>query len=106
MEVQDIKKIVCIGGGTIGASWVTYYLWKGLDVYVQDISEQALERAKKLINSNLDFLAEKGVITPEMRQEAEGRAVYTVDMEKALTGSQFIQESAFESYEVKQSIVS
>ena len=106
MEVQDIKKVVCIGGGTIGASWATYYLWKGLDVYVQDISEQALERAKKLIDSNMDFLVEKGVLTPAMRQEAEECAVYTTDMEQALTGAQFIQESAFESYEVKQNIVS
>ena len=50
MKVQDVKKVVCVGGGTIGASWASYYLWKGLNVYIQDINEQALERAKKLIN--------------------------------------------------------
>ena len=106
MKVQDIKKIVCIGGGTIGASWATYYLWKGLNVYIQDINEGALERAKELIQSNMNFLVEKGIITEEMRQEAEKQAVYTVDMKEALTGAQFVQESAFESYEVKQKIVS
>ena len=106
MKVQDIKKVVCIGGGTIGASWATYYLWKGLNVYIQDINEGALERAKELIQSNMNFLVEKGIITKEMRQEAEKQAVYTVDMKEALTGAQFVQESAFESYEVKQKIVS
>lgn len=106
MKVQDIKKVVCIGGGTIGASWATYYLWKGLNVYIQDINEEALERAKELIQSNMNFLVEKGIITKEMRQEAEKQAVYTVDIKEALTGAQFVQESAFESYEVKQKIVS
>ena len=106
MKVQDIKKVVCIGGGTIGASWATYYLWKGLNVYIKDINEEALERAKELIQSNMNFLVEKGIITEEMRQEAEKRAVYTVDMKEALTDAQFVQESAFESYEVKQKIVS
>jgi carnitine 3-dehydrogenase len=106
MKVQDIKKVVCVGGGTIGASWASYYLWKGLNVYIQDINEQALERAKNLINSNLNFLVEKGIITPEIRKESEERAVYTIDMKMALTDAQFVQESAFESYEVKQKIVS
>ena len=105
MNVQDIKKVVCIGGGTIGASWATYYLWRGLDVTIQDITEEALERAKNLITSNIDFLVEKGIITEEMRQEIENRAVYSTDFEEALTGAHFIQESAFESYEVKQNII-
>ena len=70
-----------------GRSWATYYLWKGLNVYIQDINEEALERAKELIQSNMNFLVEKGIITKEMRQEAEKQAVYTVDINKeALTG--------------------
>lgn len=106
MRVQDIKKVVCVGGGTIGASWATYYLWKGLNVYIQDINEEALARAKTLIDSNLDFLVQKGIITTEVSNDAKERAVYTVDMEKAFTNAQFVQESAYESYEVKQKIVS
>lgn len=106
MKVQDIKKVVCVGGGTIGASWATYYLWKGLNVTIQDINEEALARAKNLIDSNLDFLVEKGIITTELSNDAKKRAVYTVDMEKAFTNAQFVQESAYESYEVKQKIVS
>ena len=105
MNVQDIKKVVCIGGGTIGASWATYFLWKGLDVTIQDITEEALERAKNLITSNIDFFVEKGIITEEMRQDIEKRAIYSTDFEEALTGAHFIQESVFESYEVKQNII-
>lgn len=105
MNVQDIKKVVCIGGGTIGASWATYFLWKGFDVTIQDITEEALDRAKNLITSNIDFLVKKGIISEEMRQDIEKRAVYSTNFEEALTGAHFIQESAFESYEVKQNIL-
>lgn len=105
MKVQDIQKVVCVGGGTIGASWATYYLWKGLNVTIQDINEEALARAKGLIDSNLDFLVEKGIIATAVSNEAKERAVYTVDMEEAFTNAQFVQESAYESYEVKQKIV-
>ncbi|WP_146552832.1 3-hydroxyacyl-CoA dehydrogenase family protein [Rummeliibacillus sp. SL167] len=106
MKAQDIQNVVCVGGGTIGASWATYYLWKGLNVTIQDINEEALARAKTLIDSNLDFLVEKDIITTEVSNDAKERAVYTVDMEKAFTNAQFVQESAYESYEVKQKIVS
>lgn len=106
MKVQDIKKVVCVGGGTIGASWATYYLWKGLNVYIQDVNEEALARAKTLIDTNLDFLVEKGIIATKVSNDAKERAVYTVDMEEAFTNAHFVQESAYESYEVKQKIVS
>jgi 3-hydroxyacyl-CoA dehydrogenase len=105
MKAEDVKKVVCIGAGTIGASWATYFLWKGLDVSIQDRNEEALDRAKDLIHSNLQFLEEKGVVSTDVRREAEARAVYTVDLQEALDGAQYVQESAFESYDVKQEIV-
>jgi len=106
MKAEDIKKVVCIGAGTIGASWATYFLWKGLDVCIQDRNEEALDRGRGLIHSNLNFLEEKGVISSNVRREAESRAIYTVDIQNALKDAQYVQESAFESYEVKQEIVS
>ena len=105
MNLKDIKKVACIGVGTIGASWATLYLWKGFDVAIQDISDEALKSEKRLIASNFKFLEEKGLLTAESRRNAEDKAIYTVDLKEALTGAQFVQESAFESYEVKRNIV-
>lgn len=105
MNVKDIKKIVCTGAGTIGASWATLYLWKGFDVAIHDIDDTALENARSLISSNLKFLEDKGAISSDLRKKAEESATYTVDLKEALIGAHFVQESAFESYEVKRYIV-
>lgn len=105
MKAHDIKKIACIGAGVIGASWATFYLWKGYPVYIQDISEESLERAQKLIQGNFDFLVEKGVLTKAQREAADSRAIFTTSIQESIINAQFIQESAFESYEVKQAIV-
>lgn len=105
MHSSDIKKVACIGVGTIGAGWATNFLWKGLQVLIQDINEEGLDRARKLINSNLDFLLEKGLMSQEMRKIADGNATYTTSIEEALIDTPFVMESAFESYEVKKTIV-
>lgn len=99
------KKITCIGGGIIGASWATSFLWNGKDVAVQDISEEGLKNAESLIESNLKFLVEKSLINEEAKEKFKKRIQYTTSIEKALKDAEFIQESAFESYEVKKEVM-
>lgn len=105
LKAQDIKKVACIGAGVIGASWATLYLWKGYEVFIQDISEESLERARQFIKRNFDFLVEKKIITKAQRESADFSATFTTSIEESVIDSQFVQESAFESYEVKEAIV-
>lgn len=105
MQIKDIQKIACIGSGIIGASWATYFLWKGLEVVIHDISNEGLEQAKDLIASNLDFLVQKEIISEYDYQQAGKKSVYTTDIKEALRGAHFVQESAFEDYKVKQDII-
>ena len=44
-----IKRIAVVGGGMIGSSWATNFLWKGLPVNICDVSATALEAAGKRI---------------------------------------------------------
>ncbi len=104
MQVSDIKKIACIGAGTIGASWASYFLWKGYPVAVQDVTEEALERAKKLIDSNLNFLLGKGLLTEAVLDKANKSVNYHTNIGEAVKDVQFIQESAFENYDVKKAL--
>jgi len=60
MKAADIKKICALGGGgVIGSSWCTNFLWKGYAVTVYDVNDDALALAKKRITANLEYLAEK-----------------------------------------------
>jgi len=45
MKKPEIKKAAVLGGGMIGSSWATNFLWKGIPVHVYDISDEALKIA-------------------------------------------------------------
>lgn len=100
-----IQKTACIGTGVIGASWAALFALKGLCVALFDEKEGAAARGAQLAVQNMDFLVEKGVIAPADREEALARITCARSLEEAVDGAEWIQESAFESYEVKRSIL-
>jgi hypothetical protein len=74
MEVSEIKRIAVLGGGgIIGSSWSTYFLWKGFPVAVYDVNDQALTLSRDRIAANLNYLAEKGILTEKAASMALGR---------------------------------
>jgi carnitine 3-dehydrogenase len=107
MKISEIKKICVLGGGgIIGSSWCTNFLWKGFPVSVYDINDQALALARKRVAANLSYLAEKNIISDAASKEALGRALFTTDQREALQDVQFVQESGPENYDVKKSVLS
>jgi len=106
MKAADIKKICALGGGgVIGSSWCTNFLWKGYAVTVYDVNDDALALAKKRITANLEYLAEKKIITQEASRQALAQASYTTDQRKALQDVQYVQESGPENYDVKKAVL-
>lgn len=107
MKLSEIKKVCVLGGGgIIGSSWCTNFLWKGFPVSVYDINDQALTLARSRIINNLSYLAEKEIISNKELKEALERATYTTDQQEALQDVQFVQESGPENYAVKKSVLS
>lgn len=102
---SSIKTVTCLGGGTIGASWASYFLWRGLTVRVQDITPAALARAKNLVENNLRFLVGAELLDKAAADEALKRVTYTLRIAEAVAGTDFIQESVFENYETKWAVV-
>lgn len=105
MTDPEIRKIAVVGGGIIGSSWATCFLWKGLQVTVQDLNDRALALARDRIASNLAYLVEKKVIRKNAANACLKKAVFTKDMKEAVQDAHFVQESAPENYAVKQTIV-
>ncbi|HPK54106.1 MAG TPA: 3-hydroxyacyl-CoA dehydrogenase family protein [Smithellaceae bacterium] len=106
MKAADIKKIAVLGGsGLIGSSWVTFFLWKGLDVNVYDVNANLLDTARERIDVNLSYLVEKSIVTKEAKEKALRKIFYTKDLPEAFRNAQYIQECAPERYEPKQELV-
>ena len=105
MKAPEIKKVAVLGGGLIGSSWATSFLWKDYPVHIYDISEDALKTARSRVRGNLEYLVRKSVLTTAKMNVALSLAKYTTDIEEAITDVQFIQECALEKYEVKQALL-
>ena len=105
MNVTDIKRVACVGGGVIGSSWAIQFAMRGLDVVLYDINDEQLAKSEAQMHKSLDSLEQFKAITPERRQEIVAAIRLTTSMEEAVGKAQFIQESGPERLEIKQSIL-
>ncbi|SMC77537.1 3-hydroxyacyl-CoA dehydrogenase family protein [Papillibacter cinnamivorans] len=103
--MADIKKVACLGAGTIGSSWAVYFLSKGLQVKIQDIDKNQIEIAKNKVTSFLNSIVGQGIISAEEMQTALKRASFTTSIAEAVEDAEFIQESALERYDIKQKVL-
>jgi 3-hydroxyacyl-CoA dehydrogenase len=105
MKATDIKNIACIGTGTIGASWGTYFAMHGHTVYMYDIKEEQLKAARENIEANLNYLRDKEIITEADVKAALKIVKYTTNLEEAVKDAQLIQESGPEKYDIKRALL-
>jgi len=97
------KKVAVVGAGTIGTSWATLFATKGRQVNLQDLEEERLGGALKTITSNLEFLTASGLLNEDSTSILK-RVHPTRDLSLAVKDVEYVQESAFESYEVKKAL--
>ena len=100
-----IHEVTCIGVGTIGCGWATSFALSGCRVRLYDQFPAAVEAAPGRVRENLFSLVKNGVLTEEKAQLALENLVPCSDFPSAVSGSEWIQESAFESYDVKQQLL-
>ena len=105
MNVSDIKKTACLGGGIIGSSWAIQFAMHGLDVAIRDINDEQLEKSRLQMEKSLDTLRAAGVVTAERKAEILARVRLTTSVEDAVKDVQLVQENGPERLEVKQSIL-
>lgn len=63
MRLESIKRIAVLGAGTMGPGIAQRYAMSGRSVNLYDISEQALEKAKVMLRTNLDTFVEEELLT-------------------------------------------
>jgi carnitine 3-dehydrogenase len=86
------KRVACIGGGLIGAGWALHFMRAGCDVVVYDPEPARAEYLSQVLGKALPTLRAMGM--------ADGahptRISFDPRLETALSGADFIQESATE----------
>jgi carnitine 3-dehydrogenase len=99
-DPQKITRVTSLGGGPIGGGWAAHFLARGYDVtlYLHDVAETAAFEA--VLDTAWKSLTDLGLAPGASRD----RLRVVTDLQQAVEGAQFIQESAPENLSLKRKL--
>jgi len=100
---QTINTLGIVGAGQMGSGIAHVCAVAGIDVRLNDVSEERINGALATINGNMARQVSKGLLTEEQRQAALGRINGAASYED-LGGCDLVIEAATENEEIKRSI--
>ena len=94
---KQVRRIVIVGTGVIGASWAVQYLARGFDVIATNPDPKAESQLRNSIDAAWKELTIVG-LSPGATRE---RLTFTSNMKEALSNADFVQENAPERPDFK-----
>jgi carnitine 3-dehydrogenase len=98
---EEVRTVTCIGAGVIGGGWAAHFLARGYRVVAWDPAADAAERLHHLVGAAWPALTELGL--------SEGASIDNLvvepDLAAACAAADFVQESAPEDLELKQTLL-
>jgi 3-hydroxybutyryl-CoA dehydrogenase len=101
---MTIQKLLIVGAGQMGAGIAQVAAGVGVDVTLQDIKQEFVDRGLKGIDKGLAKLVEKGKMEAAAKDALLGRITGTLDLEAAAAQADMIIEAAPEKFEIKKDI--
>jgi 3-hydroxybutyryl-CoA dehydrogenase len=101
MKIEDVKKVVILGAGTMGQQIGFQSALHGYDVMLYDIDEGAFEKALTRIKKIASGMVKRGKIAGEEAEGAFSRITTTSDPGEAADEADFVSESVPEDPQMK-----
>lgn len=98
-----MKKIVVIGGGTMGLDIAQVFAKKEFDVVVRDINDDIIKASEARLNKTLDKLVAKGKMDEAKKADILAHMSFTTDL-AAAADADLVVEAAIENLDIKKSI--
>ena len=98
-----MKKIVVIGGGTMGLDIAQVFARSGYEVVVRDIKEEIIKASEARLNKGLDKLVAKGKLDEAGKKAITDKISFTVEL-AAAADADLVVEAAIENLEIKKSV--
>jgi 3-hydroxybutyryl-CoA dehydrogenase len=100
--MPGIRNVTVVGAGTMGHSLAQVFAQGGYNVWLHDVTEEILDRAKKLIASNLKTLLEMGLLEKDQPGQTLNRIQTTTEIAKAGEKADLVIEAIIEDAEAKK----
>ena len=97
-----IRKIGIIGAGTMGHGIAESFAMYGYDVNLYDIHSAALDKAKSLMEQELEMMVEEGMLTLAELPAIIGRIHLSTDLKQTVEDRDYVIECAPENMELKK----
>ncbi|MGE5840977.1 MAG: 3-hydroxyacyl-CoA dehydrogenase [Deltaproteobacteria bacterium] len=101
MKIEDIKRVLILGAGTMGQQIGFLCAMHGYDVVYYDLSHEILDKALKRVAKLGSWHVSMGLLTEEALQQALAKVSATPDPAKAAQEVDLISESVPEDPELK-----
>lgn len=101
MKIEDVKKVLILGSGTMGQQIGFQSAVHGYDVVLYDIADDVFEKAMTRIRKMASGMVKRGKITGEQAEGAFSRITTTSDPGEAARDADFVSESVPEDPRLK-----
>jgi L-gulonate 3-dehydrogenase len=102
-NISEFRRIAVIGAGLVGTGWAIIFATAGLDVRIFDANPKRRHAVKADISDALFAMQEQGLLDSNWIKYLERITVHE-QIEDALTGADYVQESVHESLDLKLSV--
>ena len=99
-----MENIAVIGAGTMGNGIAHVFAQNGYKVNLIDISAEALDKAFKTIEKNLDRMLSKEKITAQTKEKTLSNLHKITNLQKGVSDADLVVEAATENMDIKLSI--
>ena len=106
MKVEDVKRIACLGTGTMGYGITFLHALHGYHVRMFGRSEASVERGMKQIRRAVRLYIRKGLLEADKADGLMARIAGVTTLKEAVTGADFVMEAVAEDLDVKHAILS
>ena len=98
-----MKKIVVIGGGTMGLDIAQVFARSGFEVVVRDIRDDIIQASEARLHKGLDKLVAKGKLDEAGKAAITGNITFTTDL-KLAADADLVVEAAIENLDIKKGV--
>lgn len=99
--LRGLRTVGVLGGGVIGSGWAARFVLNGIDVHFYDIDPEAPRKMSEVLANARHAYGKMTLAT----LPTEGTITFVATPEEAVTGVDFVQESAPERIELKQELL-
>lgn len=98
--------VLIVGAGTMGRGIAEVFAAKGINITLYDAFPEQLVKAQKLIETDMKYYEEQGLVTPEERKNTVNYVFYEEALEKIAPKANLVIEGVFEKVDIKRDIFS